>query len=104
LLVAAVVLAIWRWSSLGWHARGIVLAAFGAAAMLAVMIPALRIRAILHSGNRAQGIVVDVEESGGGPDDEIPDYRPVVRFTTAEGRTVEFTGSIGYDGADLSVA
>jgi hypothetical protein len=35
LLLAAVLLAFWRWHTLGWHARGIVLALLGAAFLVA---------------------------------------------------------------------
>ena len=99
LLVAAAVLAIWRWHTLGWHARGIVLALLGAAFLSTYVIQALWARALLHSGTRAQGTVVKLEEDIGSSDAEgrsgPPAYSPVVEFTTADGRKVVFTGSIG---------
>ena len=94
-LVGAAALAFWRWDTLSWHARGIVLGLFGLAVVLVWGIPALRVRSILQSGTRTQGTVVDMEETEG-DSDSGPTYHPVVKFTTADGRTVEFTGSVGF--------
>jgi Protein of unknown function (DUF3592) len=91
------VLTIWRWPTLSWHARDIVLALLGAAVILAFVIHALSVRALLHSGARAEGTVVKVETDSdyGGDDSSPPASSPVVEFTTGNGRKVVFTGSLG---------
>jgi hypothetical protein len=93
-LVAAGLLAFWRWPTLGWHARDVVLALLGAAFLSAYVIQALWARSLLHTGYGAQGTVVKVEVDMGDSDTRTT-YKPVVQFTTADGRKVVFTGSIG---------
>jgi Protein of unknown function (DUF3592) len=51
---------------------------------------------LLKSGAQAQGTVVDVKEDRGDYYAPGTTYRPVVRFITVEGRTVEFTSAVGY--------
>jgi hypothetical protein len=93
-LLGAVVLAFWRWHTLGWHARGIVLALLGAAFLAVFGIQAMWVRSLLQSGDRAEGTAIEVEEDAGDRDTRTT-YRPVVQFTTADGRKVVFTGSVG---------
>jgi Protein of unknown function (DUF3592) len=59
------------------------------------VIQALWVRSLLHTGDRAQGTVVEVEENTDDSDTRTTYYRPVVQFTTADGRKVVFSGSIG---------
>lgn len=94
LVIASVFVVFWKWDSFSWHARGMILAAYGVVCLGAGLIPALRTRGLLESGAQAQGTVVDVEKdtSSGGS----TTYNPVVRFTAADGRTVEFTSAVGY--------
>jgi Protein of unknown function (DUF3592) len=51
----------------------------------------------IAGAERADGTVVDLVLSDSGDDEDDQDvvYRPVVRFTTAEGRAVEFVSSLG---------
>src|SRR5215218_7606640 len=53
----------------------------------------LRTRALLKHGVKVQGTVVDVEEE---TSRRSTTYHPVVRFTTADGRTVTFTSGMGF--------
>src|SRR5215217_6193913 len=53
----------------------------------------LRTRALLKHGVKVQGTVVDVEEE---TSRRSTTYHPVVRFTTADGRTVSFTSGMGF--------
>jgi hypothetical protein len=53
------------WSLLGWHARGMILAAYGVALLLVLLLPALRTRERLKSGVQTQGTVVGAEERTG---------------------------------------
>jgi hypothetical protein len=85
------------WDRLGWHARGMILAAYGVTALAVILIPALRTRGLLKSGAQAQGSVVGTEEDHTSRGTR---YYPVVRFTTADGRTVEFTSGQGYSRDD----
>ena len=94
LLVGAAILTGWRWHALGWHTRGIVLALLGAAILVAFLIETMLARSLLHTGNRAQGTVVKVDEDTGDSDTRTT-YKPVVQFTTADSHKVVFTGSIG---------
>lgn len=103
LLVGSLFVVIWKWNSLSWHARGMILAAYGVTLLGVMLIPALRARALLKSGARAQGTVVDMKEhhtSGDATTTSSTAYYPVVRFTTADGRTVEFTSAVGYSSYD----
>jgi hypothetical protein len=93
-VIASGFVVIWKWDSLSWHARGMILAAYGVVCLGAGLIPALRTRGLLESGAQAQGTVVDVEKGGSAGSGTT--YNPVVRFTAADGRTVEFTSAVGY--------
>jgi hypothetical protein len=75
-----------------------ILAAYGVTVLGVGLIPALRTRGLLKSGARAQGTVVGAERntSQGYDHTTSTTYNPVVRFTTADGRTVEFTSVVGY--------
>jgi Protein of unknown function (DUF3592) len=94
LVIGSVFVVFWKWDSLSWHARGMILAAYGVVCLGAGLIPALRTRGLLESGAQAQGTVVDVERDTSGGSGTT--YNPVVRFTAADGRTVEFTSAVGY--------
>jgi hypothetical protein len=98
LVFGSVFVVIWKWDSLSWHARGVILAAYGAMGLGAGLIPALRTRGLLKSGARAQGTVVDAKRDTGYENSghRYITYNPMVRFTTADGRTVEFTSAVGY--------
>jgi hypothetical protein len=98
LVLGSAIVVISTWHSLSWHARGIILAAYGVACLGAGLIPALRTRGLLQSGAQAQGTVVGAEKSTGYDNSGHRDitYNPVVRFSTADGRTVEFTSAVGY--------
>jgi hypothetical protein len=98
LAIASAILVFWTWHSLSWHARGIILAVYGVACLAAGLAPALRTRGLLKSGAQAQGTVVGAERSTGygRTSSTTYTYKPVVRFTTAAGRTVEFTSAVGY--------
>jgi Protein of unknown function (DUF3592) len=63
-----------------------------------VLIQALRIRGLLKSGAQAQGTVVGAERDTSHRHDGTisTTYNPVVRFTTADGRTVRLTSGVGY--------
>ena len=98
-VVGSAIVVIWKWDSLSWHARGTILAAYGVTLLGAVLIPALRTRGLLKSGARAQGTVVSAERDTSHRHDgtiSATTYNPVVRFTTADGRTVQFTSAVGY--------
>jgi Protein of unknown function (DUF3592) len=99
LLLGSVGLVWWRWSSLSWHARGMILAAYGVVFVLVMLPQALRTRGLLKTGARAEGTVVGADERTRiQRDDVVTDYYPQVRFTTAEGRQVVFTSSFGSPG------
>jgi hypothetical protein len=53
---------VWAWGALGWQARGMLLAAYGVAVALVLLLPALRTRARLKAGVSAQGTVVGAEK------------------------------------------
>jgi hypothetical protein len=96
LLVGSVFLVAQVWDSLSWHARGMILAAYGVTALAVGLIPALRTRALLKRGARAQGVVVGAKQVTRQRDDgTIYYYHPVVRFTAPDGRQVMFTSSLG---------
>jgi len=103
LLPASLIVTAWAWQGLGWHARGMLLAAYGVAVALVLVRPALRTRARLKAGVSAQGTVVGAEKriSSTGIGTWAPTFVPVtlyharVRFTTREGRTVVFTSALG---------
>ena len=101
LVIGSVFVVFWKWDSFSWHARGMILAAYGVVCLVAGLIPALRTRGLLESGAQAQGTVVDVKKgtnSGQYSSGQYggSTYNPVVRFTAADGRTVEFTSAVGY--------
>jgi hypothetical protein len=99
LLLGSVFLVWWRWSSLSPHARGIILAAYGAVFALVMLPSALRTRGLLKTGAQAEGTIVGAEERTSiRRDDVVTDYYPRVRFTTPEGRQVVFTSSFGSPG------
>jgi Protein of unknown function (DUF3592) len=95
LLIGSVFVVSRVWHSLSWHARGMILAAYGIAFLPFALIPALRTRGRLKSGARTQGTVVgtDRQKDTGA---RTSYYHPVVRFTAPDGRTVEFTSAVGY--------
>ena len=103
LLGGSVFVTVWAWGGLGWHARGLLLAAYGVAVALALLLPALRTRARLKAGVSAQGTVVGAEKriSSSGIGTWAPTFVPNtlyhrrVRFTTPDGRTVVFTSALG---------
>lgn len=96
LLLGSIGLVYWRWSSLSPHARGIILAAYGAVFVLVMLPPALRTRGLLKTGAQAEGTVVGAEERTKIERDHVvTSYFPQVRFTTPEGRQVGFTSSLG---------
>src|SRR5262245_44065704 len=63
LVIGSVFVVYWKWHSLSWLARGMILAAYGVVCLGAGLIPALRARGLLKSGAQAQGTVVDVEKT-----------------------------------------
>jgi Protein of unknown function (DUF3592) len=95
LVFGSVFVVVWKWDSLSWHARGMILAAYGVVCLGAGLIPAKRARELLKIGAQAQGTVVDVKESRGGYYAAGTTYAPVVQFTALDGRTVEFTSAVG---------
>jgi hypothetical protein len=105
LLIGSVFLVYLVWDSLSWHARGMILAAYGATALAVGLIPALRTRRLLKSGATAQGVVVGAKQQTHQRHDGITySYRPVVRFTAPDGRQVVFTSAVGSQRApDLGV-
>ena len=102
LLPASLMVTAWAWGGLGWHARGMLLAAYGVAVALVLLRPALRTRARLKAGVSAQGTVVGAEKriSSTGIGTWAPTFVPNtlyhqrVRFTTRDGRTVVFTSAL----------
>jgi hypothetical protein len=111
LLPASLIVTAWAWQGLGWHARGMLLAAYGVAVALVLVRPALRTRARLKAGVSAQGTVVGAEKriSSTGIGTWAPTFVPVtlyharVRFTTREGRTVVFTSALGSPDSPLEL-
>jgi hypothetical protein len=96
LLLGSVLLVWWRWSSLSWHARGMILAAYGVVFGLVMLLPALRTRSLLKTGVQAEGTVVGAEErTRTQKNDVVTYYYPQVRFTTPDGRQVVFTSGLG---------
>jgi Protein of unknown function (DUF3592) len=93
LVIGSVFVVVWKWDSLSSDARGLILAAYGVTLAGFLLIPALRTRRLLQSGAMALGTVVDMEQD---TDEDSTTYNPVVRFTTADGRTVQFTSAVGY--------
>jgi len=98
LVIGSGIVVIATWHSLSWHARGIILAVYGLAFLGAMLILALRTRGLLQSGAQAQGTVVGAERDTryDNSGHRVTTYNPVVRFTTADGRTVEFTSAVSY--------
>jgi hypothetical protein len=103
LLPVVLIVTVWAWQALGWHARGMLLAVYGVAVALVLLRPALGTRAGLKAGVWAQGTVVGAEKriSSTGIGTWAPTFVPVtlyharVRFTTQDGRTVVFTSALG---------
>jgi hypothetical protein len=103
LLPGILIVTVWAWGGLGWHARGMLFAAYGVAVALVLLLPALRTRARLKAGVSAQGTVVGAEKRisstgiGTWAPTFIPNtlYHARVRFTTPDGRTVVFTSAFG---------
>ena len=98
LVAGSAVVVWWKWDSLSSHARGLILAAYGVTLAGFVLIEAFRTRRLLTSGAMARGTVVGAEQDTSWDRDgrSSTTYNPVVRFTTADGRTVEFTSAVGY--------
>lgn len=97
LVAASAVVVWWKWDSLRPHARGLILAGYGVTLAGFLLFEAFGTRRLLTSGAMARGTVVGAErQSGGSRDRGSFTYRPVVRFTTADGRTVTFTSAVGY--------
>ena len=90
LVFGSIFLAIAKPDLLNRTAWGLILAADGVALLLGLVRPALRMRGLVNSGALAQGTVVGTVQKTGGGD---ASYHPRVQFTTAEGRTVEFTST-----------
>ena len=90
LVFGSIFLAIAKPDLLNRTAWGLILAADGVALLLGLVRPALGMRGLLNSGALAQGTVVGTVQKTGGGD---ASYHPRVQFTTAEGRTVEFTST-----------
>jgi Protein of unknown function (DUF3592) len=89
----SIFLAIAKPDLLNRYAWGVILAADGVALLLGLVRPALRMRGRLKSGAAAQGTVVGTVQQKTSDGDTY--YHPKVQFTTAEGRTVEFTSTFG---------
>ena len=85
------------WDSLSALTRGLILAAYGVTVLGVGLLPELRIRELLKHGAQAQGTVVDAEEDRT-PVNNLPSRtdKPMVRFTTSDGRTVTFTTGVGF--------
>lgn len=98
LLGASALVVYWNWDSLSWHARGMIFAVYGVAALAFGLNEVSRTRELLKSGAWTKGTVVDVEEDTSRDDDGTlsTTHYPVVRFTTADDSTVEFTSTVGY--------
>lgn len=90
LVFGSIFLAIAKPDLLNRTAWGLILAVDGVALLVGLVRPALRMRGLLKSGALAQGTVVGTVQKTGGGDAA---YHPRVQFTTAEGRTVEFTST-----------
>ncbi|HKQ02416.1 MAG TPA: DUF3592 domain-containing protein [Actinomycetes bacterium] len=90
LVFGTIFLAIAKPDLLNRYAWGLVLAADGVALLLGLVRPALRMRGLLKSGAAAEGTVVGTVQKTG---DGALYFHPRVQFTTAEGRTVEFTST-----------
>jgi hypothetical protein len=103
LLLGSLFVTAAAWEALDWHGRGMLLAAYGVAVGLVLLLPALRARARLKAGVSTQGTVVGVEKRissagiGTWAPTFIPNtlYHPRVRFTMPDGRTVVFTSALG---------
>jgi hypothetical protein len=97
LLAGSVVLVVQVWDSLSWHARGGILAAYGATVLLVGLVPALRTRALLKGGEPAQGVLVGAKQVTRQGEDGATyyNYHPTVRFTTKDGRQMVFTSAVG---------
>jgi hypothetical protein len=94
LVIGSALVVWWKWDSLSWHARGLILAAYGVSGLAFGLNEVLRTRRLLKSGAMARGTVVGAKEDSSDRPSSTT-YSPVVRFTTADGRTVEFTSAVG---------
>jgi Protein of unknown function (DUF3592) len=111
LLPASLFVTAWAWGGLGWHARGMLLAAYGVVVALVLLLLALRTRARLQAGVSAQGTVVGAEKRISSPGIGTwsptfapnPLYHERVRFTTRDGRTVVFTSALGSPDSELEL-
>jgi Protein of unknown function (DUF3592) len=111
LVPGILIVTVWAWQVLGWHARGMLLAAYGVAVALVLLPPALRTRARLKAGVSAQGTVVGAEKRisstgiGTWAPTFVPNtlYHPRVRFATRDGRTVVFTSALGSPDSELEL-
>jgi len=91
-VIPALVVAAW----LGPPAGGLGFAALGVMVLWFGLIPALRVRVLLRDGVQAQGTVVGSKRARAqGQDGSYTTYSPIVQFTTADGRRVEFTSRVG---------
>lgn len=94
LLIPSAVLLSLVWDSLSTHARGMILATYGVIILGFALVPELRTtRELLKRGAQTQGTVVGAEEV---TSRRSTTYHPVVRFTTADGRSVTFTADVGF--------
>lgn len=75
-----------------------ILAAYGLAVLGFGLIEVVRTGRLFKRGAMARGEVVGAKEDTSWDDDGAGSttYSPVVRFTTADGRTVEFTSAVSY--------
>jgi hypothetical protein len=98
LVAGSAVVVWWKWDSLSPHARGLILGAYGVTLAGILLFDASRTRRLLQRGAMARGTVVGAEEDTSRDQDGTSSttYNPVVQFTTADGRTVEFTSAVGY--------
>jgi hypothetical protein len=93
LVLGSAFVVYWTWDSLSAHARGVILATYGVTLVGFLLVDAFRTRRLLQIGAMARGTVVGADED---TDEDGTTYYPVVRFPTADGRTVEFTSAVGY--------
>jgi len=79
---------------------------FGTATLVGGVYKAFELRAFLARSAAADGVVVDVDEvaeqrtrgtGNSSHTEEVTVYYPVVRFTAADGRAVQFTSDVGAD-------
>src|SRR6266540_3830100 len=80
LVMGSALVVSWKWDSLSWHARGLILAAYGVAGLGFGLNQVLDTRGLLKSGARTRGTVVDADEDTSQDDDGrvSTTYAPVV--------------------------